>query len=107
MHFLLNDDLSHIFNFQFNLFNFNLQSTATQRTFNLQKIMIFSVSNNGIQYTLDFGPDSVTISVNDLVQNLTISSQEIPLAAWQLLLSQRQEFSNNYLPRVPITPNQQ
>ena len=34
---------------------------------NLHKIiMIFSVSNDGIQWTLDFGPDSVTISVKDL-----------------------------------------
>ena len=54
--------------------------------------MIFSVSNDGIQWTLDFGPDSVTIAVNDLDQNIAISSQEIPLAAWQLLLSQRQDF---------------
>ena len=69
--------------------------------------MIFSVSNNGIQRTLDFGPDSVTIAVIDVVQNITISSQEIPLAAWQLLLSQRQDFLNNHLARVPITPNQQ
>ena len=64
--------------FQIVLFNFNLQSTTTQRTFNLQKIMRFSVSNDGIQWTLDFGPDSVTIAVNDLNQNLTISSQETP-----------------------------
>ena len=69
--------------------------------------MIFSVSNDGIQWTLDFGPDSVTIAVNDLKQNITISSQEIPLAAWQLLLSQRQDFLNNHLARVPITPNQE
>ena len=44
--------------------------------------MIFSISNDGIQWTLDFGPDSVTIAVNDLDQILTISSKEIPLAAW-------------------------
>ena len=69
--------------------------------------MMFSVSNDGIQWTLDFGPDSVTIAVNDLDQNITISSQEIPLAAWQLLLSQRQDFLNNHLARVPITPNQE
>ena len=69
--------------------------------------MIFSVSNDGIQWALDFGPDSVTIAVNALDQNLTISSQEIPLAAWQLLLSQRQDFLNNHLPRVPITENQE
>ena len=69
--------------------------------------MIFSVSNDGIQCNLDFGPDSVTTAVNDLDQNRTISSQEIPLAAWQLLLAQRQDFLNNHLARVPITPNQE
>ena len=67
--------------------------------------MIFSVSNDEIQWSLDFGPDSVTIAVIDLDQNIRISSQEIPLAAWQLLLSQRQDFLNNQLTRVPITPN--
>ena len=101
------DDLSNNFNFRIFLFFFTVQSTATQPTFNLQKIMIFSVSNDGIQWTLDFGPDSVTIAVNDLDQNKTISSQEIPLAAWQLLMSQRQDFMNNHLARVPITPNQE
>ena len=60
-----------------------------------------------MQWTLDFGPESVTIAVNDLDQNITISAQEIPLAAWQLLLSQRQDFLNNHLARVPITPNQE
>ena len=57
--------------------------------------------------THDFGPDSFTIAVNHLDQNITISSQEIPLAAWQLLLSQRQVFLANHLPRVPITHNQE
>ena len=69
--------------------------------------MTFSVSSDGIQRTLDFGPDSVTIAVKDLDQNITISSQEKPLAAWQLLLAQRQDFLNNHLVRVPITPNQE
>ena len=69
--------------------------------------MIFSVSNDGIQWTLDFGPNSVTIAVNDLDQNITINSQELPLAAWQLLLSQRQDFLDNHLPKVPITENQE
>ena len=69
--------------------------------------MIFSVSTGGIQWTLDFAPDSVTLAVIDLVHNMTISSQEIHLAAWQLLLSQRQDFLDNHLPRVPITQNQE
>ena len=67
--------------------------------------MIFSVSNDAIQWTLDFGPDSVTIAVNGLDQIITINSQEIPIAAWKLLLSQKQDFLNNHLARVPITPN--
>ena len=69
--------------------------------------MIFSVSNEGIQWTLDFRPDSVTITVKDLDQNITIISQEIPLAAWELLLSQTQHFLDNLLPRIPITQNQE
>ena len=97
--------MSHKFNFQIIFFfNFNLLSTYTQFT---QSHHDLSVSNDGIQWTLDFGPDSVTIAVNDLDQNITISSQEIPLAAWQLLLSQRQDFLNNHLARVPITPSQE
>ena len=69
--------------------------------------MIFSVSDDGIQWTLDFGPVSVTTGVNDFDQKITINSQEISLAAWQLLLSRRQDFLDNHLARVPITPNQQ
>ena len=67
--------------------------------------MIFPVSNDRIQWTPDFGSDSVTIAVNDLVQNITFNSQEIPRAAWQLLLSQRQDILDNHVPRVPINQN--
>ena len=67
--------------------------------------MKFTVSSNGTQWILDFGPDSVVLSVMGLDENLTISSLEIPLAAWSLLLSQRQKILVNHLPRVPITPN--
>ena len=69
--------------------------------------MIFSVSNDGLEWPLDFGPDSVTLTVKDLVQETTISSQEIPVAACSLLLSQRQKYLINHLARVPVTPNQQ
>ena len=60
--------------------------------------MQFTVCNNGTQWILDFGPESVVLSVKDLDEDLTIISQEIPLAAWSLLLSQRHEFSDNHLP---------
>ena len=67
--------------------------------------MIFSVSNDGIEWSFDFGQDLVTRTVNDLVQE--ISSQKIPLAAWSLLLCQRQDFLNNHLARFPVTSRQQ
>ena len=69
--------------------------------------MQFTVSNNGTQWILDFRPDSVFLGVKDLDENITMISLERPLAAWSLLLSQKQEFLDNHLPRVPITPNQQ
>ena len=78
----------------------------TTRSFTINT-MKFTVFNNGTQWILDFRPDSVVSSVKDLYENLTISSLESPLAAWSLLVSQRQEFLNNHSPRVPITPNQQ
>ena len=78
----------------------------TTRSFTINT-MKFTVSNNGTQWILDFGPDSVVLSVSDLDENITLSSLEIALAAWSLLLSQRQDFLDNHLPRVPITPNQQ
>ena len=78
----------------------------TTRSFTINT-MQFTVSNNRTQWILDSGPDSVVLSMKDVDENLTISSLEIPLAAWSLLLSQRQEFLDNHLPRVPITPNQQ
>ena len=86
---------------------YSQQLKIDQLTNNLQKIMISSVSNDANQWTRTFGPDFVTITVNDLVQNITISSQEIPLAAWQLQLAQRQNFLDSHLPRVPTSTQNQ
>ena len=38
---------------------------------------------------------------------MKINFQEIPVAAWSLLLSHRQDFLIKHLARVPITPNQE
>ena len=78
----------------------------TTRSFTLNA-MQFTISNNGTQWILDFGPDSVVLSVKDRDENLTISSLGIPLAASSLVLSQRQGLLDNHLPRVLITPKQQ
>ena len=67
----------------------------------------YTISNNGTQWIVDFDLDSDVLSVKDLDENLTVSSLEFPLAAWSLLLYQRQQFLDNHLPRVHITPNQQ
>ena len=69
--------------------------------------MNFLVSKFGIEWFLDFRPELVTLTVKDLVQEMTKFSQEILMAAWSLLLSQRQQFFNNHLARVTVTPNQQ
>ena len=69
--------------------------------------MIFSVSNNGTEWSLDFRPNSVTLTVKDVVRENTISSQGILLAAWSLLLSQKQDILNNQLAQVLNTPNQE
>ena len=68
------------------------------------------ISNKGIQWTLD---EIQLLTVKDLVTNFTvstncrISSHEIPLPDWHLLLSQSQEFLGDQLELVPITGNQQ
>ena len=68
--------------------------------------MIFSVSNDGIESFLDFGSNSVSLILKNLVKN-DKKSHEIPLAARNLLLSVRQDFFNKHLPRVPFTHNQE
>ena len=88
------------------LFNFQTFLHLTTRSFTINT-MQFTVSNKGTQWISGFGPDSVVLSAKDLDENLTISSLEIPLAAWSLLLSQKQKFLNDHLPRVLITPKQQ
>ena len=93
--------IQHKFTF---FFIFQTFPQLTTRSFTF-KTMQFTVSNNGTHWILDFGLDSVVLSVKDLDENITISSLENPLSAWSLLLSQRQEFSDNHLPRVPITRN--
>ena len=59
--------------------------------------MIFSVSNDVIEWSLSFGVDSVTLTVNDLVREITISSPELPLTPF---FSERQNVLNNHLARV-------
>ena len=69
--------------------------------------MAFSVSIDGIEWSLDFGPASLTLTVTDLVEEMTISLQKFALAAWSLLLAQRRHFLNINLAGVSYTHNQE
>ena len=69
--------------------------------------MIFSVSNDGIEWCLDFRAVTVTLNRKDLVQELTIKIHDMTPPASILLMLQKQDFSNDHLAQVPITQNQQ
>ena len=69
--------------------------------------MIFSVSNNGFEWSIDFGPDSVTLNVKDLVHEMTMRSKGNPLASKSLLLSQGQEFLKHHPAQFLVTPKQE
>ena len=96
-----------------NCVEFPLVDTVNQKfisifilyTFSLQQTNItFPVYNNVFERSLDFRPDSVTLTIKCFDQKMTISSLKLLLAAWSLLLSQRQEFLNNDLAQFPVTP---
>ena len=67
--------------------------------------MQYIISNNGTQWILDFGPDSIVFNVKDLDENIAISFMELPLAVLSLLQSQRQAFCRQLLasgfPKLP------
>ena len=54
-----------------------------------------------------FGPDSVLLTVENLVQEKTIRSQLFLWATFSLVMSQGHDFLKKQLAQVPISPNQQ
>ena len=62
--------LQHIFTF---LFIFQTFLQLTKRSFTINT-MQYTVSNNGPQWILDFGPDSVVLSVKDPDEKIIIRS---------------------------------
>ena len=68
--------------------------------------MIFSVSDDGTEGSLDFGLDSVNLTVREFVQEVTINSTKFLVASWNLLPSQNQDVWNNHLPQFPSALNQ-
>ena len=109
IHFLLADDLNSIFIFQIFLFTFNQKSTAQISSYSrklTEKYDLLSLQRRNLvdsRFWSQLCYYCSKLSRPKYNNHLTRKS----LAAWQLLFSQRQEFLDNHLPRVPITPNQQ
>ena len=55
---------------------------------------MISVCSNGIQWSCDFGPDSLTLTVNDLTHDMTKSSEQNNVPNRNLLLCLRFFFGS-------------
>ena len=84
---------SKTFNFWFNSYSFTLYSSC----------LIFTVFNKKIQWFLDFGPDSLILTVKGLLPEMTKSSRGFLLSAWNFL-SQGQNFLDPHLARIQSLP---
>ena len=68
--------------------------------------MIFSVSNNNMNWSLEFGPDTVSLEVQNFADQAVLNSIEIPLAVWNLLESQRLRFLEDAISGAPLTEDE-
>ena len=69
--------------------------------------MIFSVSNNNMTWSLEIGPETVSLEVQKFADEAVLNSIEIPLAVWNLLESQRLRFSEDAISGAPLTEDEQ
>ena len=67
--------------------------------------MILSVYNEGFEWFLDSGPDSVTLTAKDPVQGMTNNFPRISSGSLELAVLSKAKLSNNILAGVPVTPN--
>ena len=69
--------------------------------------MIFSVSNNNIIFSLEFGPDTVSLDMQNFADEAVLNSIEIHIAVWNLLESQRLRFLEDAISVAPLTEDEQ
>ena len=69
--------------------------------------MTFSVSNNNMNWSLEFGPDTVSLEVQNFADEAVVISIEIPLAVWSLLECQRLRFLEDAISGAPLTEDEQ
>ena len=60
-----------------------------------------------MNWSLEFGPDTVSLEVQKFADEAVLNSTEIPLAVWNLLESQRLGFSEDAISGALLTENEQ
>ena len=60
-----------------------------------------------MNWSLEFGPDTVSLEVQNFADQAVLNSLEIPLAVWNLLESQRLRFLENAISGAPLTEDEQ
>ena len=60
-----------------------------------------------MNWSLEFGPDTVSLEVQTFADETVLNSIEIPLAVWNLLESQRQRFLEDAIAGAPLTEDEQ
>ena len=60
-----------------------------------------------MKWSLEFGPDTVSLEVQHFAEEALLNSIEIPLAVWNLLESQRPRFLEDAISGAPLTEDEQ
>ena len=59
-----------------------------------------------MNWSLEFGPDTVSLEVQNFADQAVLNSIEIPLAVWNLLESQRLRFLEDTISGAPLTEDE-
>jgi len=65
--------------------------------------MIFSASSAELNWSLEFGPESVLLELRNISTETVVKFIELPLSVWNLLESQRLRFMEEALTGAPLT----
>ena len=60
-----------------------------------------------MNWSLEFGPDTVSLEVQNFADQAVLNSIEIPLVVWNLLESQRLRFLEDAISGAPLTEDEQ
>ena len=69
--------------------------------------MNFSLLSAEVNWSLEFGPESVLLQVRKISTETSVNSIELPLSVWNLLESERFRLMEEALTGAPLTQEQQ